>query len=111
MKKPSKDIIEAAIIKAFGNLTVASKSLKVTRKTIYEWIEKDGLDDVIEESRNGALDFVENKLMSRINEGSDTAIIFFLKTQGKSRGYIDKQEIDHNVTSNQLEVVVKRMDK
>lgn len=83
----------------------------MTRKTLYDWIEKDGLKDVISESRSGALDFVENKLMSRINEGSDTAIIFFLKTQGKSRGYVERQELEHNVTSNKLTVEVVKMTK
>ena len=34
--------------------------------------------------------------MTSINNGSDTATIFFLKTRGKSRGYIDKQEVQHS---------------
>lgn len=111
IKKPSTNIIESALVSALGNLTVAANSLQVTRKTLYQWIEDEGLESCVEEARDGALDHVENKLMDRINDEDTTAIIFFLKTQGRNRGYGDKQEINHSHNSNELNVIVKNMSK
>ena len=93
MKKPDRSIIEKAIVKAFGNLSTAAKSLNVDRATLYKWIEQEGLEEAVIEGRNTRLDFVESKLDQKINGGDTTAIIFFLKTQGKSRGYVERQEI------------------
>jgi hypothetical protein len=93
MKKPERSVIEKAIVKAFGNLSAASKSLGVDRHTLYSWIEQDGLEQAVVEGRNSRLDFVEGKLDQKIDSGDTTAIIFFLKTQGKSRGYVERQEI------------------
>jgi hypothetical protein len=36
-------------------------------------------------------------LVTNIKEGKETSIIFFLKTIGKKRGYIEKTEVDSNV--------------
>lgn len=93
MKKPERSIIEKAIIKAFGNLSLASKALGVDRVTLYKWIEQEGLEQAVVEGRNTRLDFVESKLDQKIDSGDTTAIIFFLKTQGKSRGYVERQEV------------------
>lgn len=93
-----KKALLEALEKSLGIVTVACKQIGVGRTTFYEYYnndpefkkEVDGLKDV-------ALDFAESKLHSRIKDGSDTAIIFYLKCQGKHRGYIEKQEIDTNV--------------
>ena len=65
MKKPEKSVIEKAIIKAFGNLSLASKSLGVDRVTLYKWIEQEGLEQAVVEGRNTRLDFVESKLFGK----------------------------------------------
>jgi transposase-like protein len=93
MKKPDKKVIEDAIVKAFGNISIASKSLGVDRVTLYKWIDQESLEHAVIEGRNSRLDFVESKLDQKISSGDTTAIIFFLKTQGKSRGYVERQEL------------------
>lgn len=91
--------VKNAIIKEMGNLTKAAQRLGCVRKTVYNWIEKEPeLAIVVEEARDTALDFVENKLMDGIREGHPTLIIFFLKTQGRKRGYIERQEIEYSGT-------------
>jgi hypothetical protein len=77
IKKPERHIIEKAILKAFGNISLIAKSLDVDRTTLYKWIEDENLKDA--------------------NDGDTTAIIFFLKTQGKERGYVERQEFNHQV--------------
>lgn len=42
-------------------------------------------------------DLAESKLMMAINEGNLTAIIFYLKTKHKGRGYVEGQEIKATV--------------
>jgi hypothetical protein len=97
IKKPERHIIEKAILKAFGNISLAAKALNVERKTLYIWIEEEDLKDALVEGRNSRIDFVESKLDQKINDGDTTAIIFFLKTQGKERGYVERQEFNHQV--------------
>lgn len=93
MKKPDRSIIKEAIVKAFGNLSTAAKSLQVERATLYAWIEAEGLEEAVMEGRNRRLDFAESMLDKGMKDGNMTAIIFYLKTQGKSRGYIERQEV------------------
>lgn len=49
-------------------------------------------------------DFVENALHKQIKQGNITAIIFYLKTQAKDRGYVERQEVEH---SGQMEQSIK----
>lgn len=46
----------------------------------------------MEEGRNRLLDLAEKRLFDLVNEGHPSAIIFTLKTLGKHRGYIERQE-------------------
>jgi hypothetical protein len=46
----------------------------------------------LKEIREVNIDFVESKLMELINKGQPSAIIFFLKCQGKERGYVERLE-------------------
>ena len=41
-----------------------------------------------------AIDFAESQLHKQIRDGNSTATIFFLKTKGKKRGYVERQEIE-----------------
>jgi hypothetical protein len=93
MKKPDRSIIKEAIVKAFGNLSTAAKSLAIERATLYAWIESEGLEEAVQEGRNKRLDFAESMLDKGMKDGNMTAIIFYLKTQGKSRGYVERQEV------------------
>ena len=88
-KPNKKELFLKALGSNLGHITDACKSANIHRRTYYSWIEKDkdfkqSCDDVQE----SFLDLAESKLLEKIKEGDNTCIIFFLKTKGKSRGYI-----------------------
>ena len=98
MPVKKKTVTDAAIIKALekcgGIKAHAAKLLKLTRAGISYRIKKskaltEALQDI--EARN--LDIAESELMKKIKDGNLTAIIFFLKCKGKSRGYVERQEL------------------
>lgn len=77
-----------------GFVTTIAKRLGCDRTYIYKLAEKfPTVKEAIEEEREGNKDFVEGKLMQQIEAGNITGIIFYLKTQAKDRGYIERQEI------------------
>jgi len=86
----------AALEKSMGIVTAAAKKAKIDRCTHYKWLESDPeYKTSVEAVADIALDFAETKLMANIKKGSDTATIFYLKTKGKKRGYIERQEMEH----------------
>ena len=88
-----KGIIEA-LEKSLGVVTTACKSLGIGRTTFYEWMKDDEeFSYKVNDIQNIALDFAESQLHKQIGEGSTIATIFYLKTKGKKRGYIERQEI------------------
>lgn len=88
----AKRIIEA-LAETNGLLTLAAKKAGVSYTTINRYVHDfPSVKDAAQQAREGMLDFAESKLYSAINEGNMTAIIFYLKTQGKSRGYIERLE-------------------
>lgn len=76
-----------------GLVALTAQSLKVSLQTIYNYRNKyPTIAKKIEELRERRTDRVELQLYDKINEGDIAAIIFYLKTQGKKRGYIERQE-------------------
>ena len=74
-------------------ISAACEAANISRKTYYDWKEAD--DDFaqriieIDESR---IDYVENKLFENIDANKTNEILFYLKTKGKNRGYVERQE-------------------
>ena len=100
-----------ALEKSLGIVTDACKKVKINRDTHYEWMKKDPQYKAAVDSLSDlAIDFAESKLHTSIRNGSDTAIIFYLKTKGKKRGYVEKQEIDHTVSGDVFEIGFGKKD-
>jgi hypothetical protein len=83
-----------AMEKSLGIVTSACKLADIARTTFYKWYNEDpefrqSIDDI----ENIALDFAESKLHQLIKDGNPTATIFYLKTKGKNRGYVERTEI------------------
>jgi transposase-like protein len=91
-----KEAALQAYCAAFGNVTDTCQAIGISRQTFYEWLRTDeefkGAIDSAEPDEV-FVDFAENALISRIKEKDTTAIIFALKSKGKKRGYVERQEL------------------
>jgi hypothetical protein len=86
--------IEKAIYEKRGNLAAVARALGVTRNAVaYRVNNSAKLQKALAEARETMLDNAETTLYDEALDGNTTALIFFLKTQGKSRGYTERQEI------------------
>lgn len=83
-----------ALEKSLGIVTTAAKNVGIHRQTHYDWMKKDeDYKKAVEEINEVALDFAESSLHKQIADKVPTSTIFYLKTKGKKRGYIERQEI------------------
>jgi hypothetical protein len=77
-----------------GNLTMAAKRIGCARNTLYSFINSHPTClQALDAEREKMIDNVESTLYSKALEGEGWAVCFFLKTQGKRRGYVERQEI------------------
>ena len=91
-----------------GVVTTACETVKVSRETHYQWLKTDpNYKSWVEEMPDLVLDFSETALLKKIKGGNVPSIIFHLKTKGKSRGYVERQEVEH---SGETEVKVTGFD-
>lgn len=96
LKKKEKQAITILKKKA-GNVSLTCEAMNMSRDTFYEWKKKSiEFAAAVEEVNESLIDFVESKLMENINNNDNASTIFFLKTKGKQRGYVEKQEIEHS---------------
>lgn len=80
--------------KSHGVVTVAALNTGIHRDTHYSWMQTD--EEYAKKAKamkEVAIDFAESMLYKLISEGNVAATIFFLKTQGKNRGYVERQEV------------------
>ena len=94
-KPNKKELFLKALGSNLGHITDACKSANIHRSTYYSWIEKDkDFKDECDSVQESLIDLAENHLLQKIKKGDITAIIFYLKTKGKKRGYDEKHQIE-----------------
>ena len=113
-----KDAMIQALTTSLGNVTEAAEKIGIRRETHYAWLKDDAeYSAAVASLKNVALDFAESQL-KKLMEGAErqalthdgeivtikdapntSAIIFYLKTQGKQRGYIERQELSTEIKS------------
>ena len=100
-----------ALEKSMGIMSQAAKKIGVDRTTPYKWMREDEEYDArVKELLNVSLDFVEGKLFEAIDKNNITGIIFYLKTKGKQRGYVERHElagVDDKELKVEIEVIRK----
>jgi hypothetical protein len=91
LKKNMLDALERSL----GIVTTAAKAADIDRKSHYNWMKEDPeYKAAVESIQESVIDFAESHLYKLVKEGNPAATIFYLKTKGKKRGYIERQEIE-----------------
>lgn len=92
MEEKKQKFLEA-LAHGYGIIATACEAIGIGRSTYYRWYNADPeFKEKVDEITETQVDFVESKLMQSINANDTTAIIFYLKTKGKKRGYSDKTQ-------------------
>ena len=84
---------EQALLANYGNVEAAARALGVAHSTMWARIKKsERLRAAREEAEEIALDIAEASLLEAVKRGEAWAVCFLLKTRGKKRGYVERQE-------------------
>ena len=93
-RKYTPEQIIGALEQSKGMISPAARALGCDRNTIKRYLkEYTAVAQAIADEREATTDLAENKLYEAIQRGEAWAICFYLKCQGKQRGYIEKAEI------------------
>lgn len=97
--------IISALERSRGMVTVAARLLNCSRQTIYNAAKAyPEVASVIEDQRELMLDMAELSLFNAVMKGQAWAVCFFLKTQGRKRGYVER--VNHAADAATLEDLV-----
>ena len=103
--------------KSLCNVSTSCKHVGISRNCFYDWMKKDPyFNELITDIQEANVDFGETMLLKNVREGKETSIIFYLKTKGKDRGYIERIEnVNKNIdkyegwTDEQIKAEIKRL--
>tara|TARA_R110000744_G_scaffold359472_1_gene466785 strand:+ start:926 stop:1360 length:435 start_codon:yes stop_codon:yes gene_type:complete len=115
-EKKNKENLLIALEKTLGNISISCKKVGISRTEFYNLKNGDStFAKAVEGIKEIAIDFAESKLLENIKDNKESSIFFFLKTQAKHRGYVERTEninveIDEfsNVTDDELRVAIQK---
>lgn len=112
----SKENLKPKFLEAFerhlGIISPSCREVGIDRQTYYNWRELDpDFDKACKEIEETQGDMVENRLLTRINEGDTIATIFYCKTKLKNRGYVERQELTGKDGEQLRQTVIQVADK
>jgi len=94
-KKIPIETLELAIWDAYGIVTRAAERVGMGREALHRRISKSArLRAAVQSARERLVDAAEDGLAYSIEKREPWAIALALKTLGKSRGYVERQELD-----------------
>lgn len=78
------------------NVTAVCRAMHMSRRTYWDWCQLDpDFKSAVADAFESTLDHVEAELHKMIDRGNEpAALIFFLKTRGKARGYVEKSQFE-----------------
>lgn len=93
MQYRTPDII-AALERTHGMIYLAAKELGCNPSTIYRRADKNKeIQSIIDSFRGQLVDKAELKLEQAVMNGEPWAVTLTLKSLGKNRGYVERQEV------------------
>ena len=110
-RKPILDpeLVAATLAELQGNIMATAKRYNVHRSSVQELIGKrPALQKVLLDAREGMKDHAESSLYRAVIAGEAWAVCFYLKTQAKDRGYVEKTEHKVEVESPPVTEIIVR---
>ena len=96
-RKHSEESVIAAIDGTGGIITTVCRKLGCSRETMYRYTrQSEKIERALNAEKERMLDKAEIALLNLISKEDLGAICFYLKCQGKKRGYVEKQELEHS---------------
>lgn len=81
------------LVKYRGNMSATGRALRVSRQAVRERVEaSEDLKFLVVELREARVDNAEDKLDKAVSKGEPWAIALTLRTLGKGRGYVERNE-------------------
>lgn len=85
--------VESKLREHGGNMAAVGRALGVTRQAVFDFVKRrKTLLAVVLDCRESFKDDAETSLQQAVRAGQAWAVCFYLKTQAKDRGYIERQE-------------------
>lgn len=109
MTKLTKEMVKKAINDSGGIQSIVAQKCNVARSTISEFLNKPENKDIMNEliaEKEKVLDLAENKLIKLMKDGEFNAIKFYLTTQAKARGYVEKTETELTFTNPSFTLII-----
>ena len=104
--KLTVEAVERALRKHHGILQPAADVLGVCRDGLAKFIERNpSLKDVRQQAKEAFVDGAEGALASLVSEKHPGAVMFTLRTMGRHRGYVERNEL-----AGQLGIEVREME-
>ena len=102
-KKKKEEVLEA-LNETLGIISSACKKVNISRDVFYKWYNSEPwFKEEADRIQAEQIDFVESKLIECINDKDHTAIIFYLKTKGRNRGW--KEVNDINIQNGNIKII------
>ena len=96
MRVLKANLVEQKLRELHGNMAAVGRHFGVTRTAVHNYVHKrPKLLAVLDEAREAMKDHAVSALHTAIFKGEAWAICFYLKTQAKDRGYIERTELRH----------------
>ena len=84
-----------ALHESKGLVTVCARLLRCAPTTVENYLARfPACAEARRQEREAMLDVGELALLKAVQAGEGWAVCFLLKTQGKSRGYVERQDVD-----------------